>query len=103
MVGGPLEPDKETEALVQSDLRLAYERGRKDERALRRRHPVGMTATFILALVGVATLVLAAVNGSFAGAGQMADNGIAQATGRAAPVVNQAAADTRDKVASLAR
>jgi hypothetical protein len=103
MAGGPIEPDRETEALAKTELRQAYERGRKDERALRRRHPVSMTLTFVLALVGVATLVLAAVNGSFAGAGQMADNGVAQATGRAAPVVSRAAADTRDQVASLAR
>jgi hypothetical protein len=103
MVGGPLESDKETEALVQTDLRHAYERGRKDERALRRRHPIGMTLTFVLAIVGVGTLVLAALNGSFTGAGRVADNGVAQATGRAAPVVSRAASDAKDQVASLGR
>ena len=103
MAGGPLEADRETEALVQTELRQAYERGRRDERALRRRHPIGMTVTFILAIVGIVTLILGAVNGSFAGAGQMADNGIATATGRAAPAVHQAAADAQNQVASLGR
>lgn len=100
MVGGPIETDGEDEALVQTELRQAYERGRRDERARRRRHPIGMTITFALALVGVAALILAAMNGSFTGAGQVADNGIATATGRAAPAVHQAANDARDQLAS---
>ena len=54
---------------VRADVREAYERGRRDERASRRRHPVFMTFTFIAAACGVVFLVLAAVNGSFTRAG----------------------------------
>lgn len=70
---------------VQEDVRAAYERGRRDERASRRRHPVFMTLTFIAALCGVALLVLAAINGSFAGGGSVVDQNLTAAVTRAAP------------------
>ena len=72
---------------VAVDLREAYERGRRDERASRRRHPVGMTLTFAAAAVGVVLLVLAAVNGSFGRGGDMVDHQLAIATNRAPPSV----------------
>ncbi|HEY0435143.1 MAG TPA: hypothetical protein VGC92_00785, partial [Phenylobacterium sp.] len=65
-----------------TDLREAYERGRRDERSSRRRHPIGMTLMFLAALVGVIILVLAAVNGSFSGAGQVVDSALSAATNR---------------------
>src|SRR5438552_837784 len=68
---------------VATDLREAYERGRRDERASRRRHPVGMTLTFLSAAVGVVLLVLAAVNGSFSRAGGVVDENLAVAVNRA--------------------
>jgi hypothetical protein len=61
---------------IQADVREAYERGRKDERASRRRHPIFMTLTFIAAICGVALLALAAVNGSFERGGSVADESI---------------------------
>jgi hypothetical protein len=76
---------------VQADVRAAYERGRKDERASRRRHPVFMALTFIAALCGVALLALAAINGSFAGGGSVADQNLNAAVTRAAPQVRDAA------------
>ena len=76
---------------VQADVREAYERGRKDERASRRRHPVFMTLTFAAAACGVALLALAAINGSFAGGGGVADQSLNAAVNRAEPQVRDAA------------
>jgi predicted anti-sigma-YlaC factor YlaD len=76
---------------VQADVREAYERGRRDERASRRRHPVLMTLTFAAAACGVALLALAAVNGSFSGGGAVADQNLNAAVTRAEPQVRDAA------------
>jgi hypothetical protein len=76
---------------VQADVRDAYERGRRDERASRRRHPVFMTLTFAAAACGVALLALAAINGSFAGGGGVADRSLNTAVNRAEPQVRDAA------------
>jgi len=71
------------EELARTDLREAYERGRRDERASRRRHPVAMTLTVIAALVGVVVMALAAVNGSFTRAGGVVDQNLATAATKA--------------------
>ena len=101
MVGARLDPDDRTAAMsraeqldikeAQADIREAYERGRKDERASRRRHPVFMTFTFIAAICGVALLALAAINGSFAGGGSVADHNLNAAVNKAEPQVRDAA------------
>ena len=75
------------------DLREAYDRGRRDERASRKRHPVIMTLLFLAAAVGVALMVLAALNGSFGAAGRVADQSLATAADQAEPVVRDAAGD----------
>jgi len=80
------------EDLARADLRDAYERGRSDERASRRRHPVAMTLTFAAALVGVVLLALAAVNGSFTRAGGVVDQKLNTAVTTAEPQVRDAAA-----------
>ncbi|MET0275070.1 MAG: hypothetical protein ABW360_18940 [Phenylobacterium sp.] len=82
-----------TEALDRADLREAYERGRSDERATRRRHPIGMTLLFVCAAVGVVLMGLAAINGSFLRAGGAVDQGLTVAADRAEPAVREAAAD----------
>jgi hypothetical protein len=76
---------------VRADIRNAYERGRKDERASRRRHPIAMTLTFVAAIVGVVLLALAAINGSFASGGGVADQNLNAAVNRAEPQVRNAA------------
>ena len=76
---------------VQADVRDAYERGRKDERASRRRHPVFRTLLFVAAICGAALLTLAAVNGSFAGGGSVADQNLNAAVVKAEPKVRDAA------------
>jgi hypothetical protein len=76
-----------------ADLREAYERGRKDARASRKRHPILMTFMFIAAVIGVILLALAAMNGSFGGAGQVVDQNLSVAADKAEPVVRDAAGD----------
>lgn len=79
-------PDEE-----RTDLRAAYQRGREDARAARRRHPFLMTLTVLIAAVGLVVLALAAVNGSFGGAGEMLDRNLATAADKAEPAVRDAA------------
>jgi len=76
---------------VRADLRDAYERGRRDERASRRRHPVFMTFLFVAAFCGVVLVALAAVNGSFTRGGAVADQNLQMAVNRAEPQVRDAA------------
>jgi predicted anti-sigma-YlaC factor YlaD len=97
MVGGRVgdKLDEAPEAVeLKADLREAYERGRRDERAQRRRHPIGMTLTFAFALVGLVVLALAAINGSFTGAGQSIDRGLSFAK----PAASQAAATAGEQI-----
>lgn len=99
MVGGRLHDDTNApDALDKADLREAYERGRRDERAARKRHPVLMTFTVIAAAVGVLLLVLAAVNGSFARGGGVVDQGLNLAANRAEPAVREAAGEARQSL-----
>lgn len=93
MVAARLDTDAAgPEELARADLREAYERGRHDERASRRRHPVAMTLTVVAALVGVVLLALAAVNGSFTRAGGVVDQNLNSAVTKAEPQVRDAAA-----------
>jgi hypothetical protein len=101
MASAHLDPNDRTAALsraeeldlkeVQADVREAYDRGRKDERASRRRHPIFMTLTFVAAICGVALLALAAINGSFSGGGAVADQNLHAAVNKAEPQVRDAA------------
>ena len=110
MVGGRPGDDATTpNALDRTDLRAAYEHGRRDERLRRRRHPLGMTLTFAFALVGVVMLALALVNGSFGRAGDVVDQSLSIATERAQPAaaiagqaLRNAAHGARSKVPNAA-
>jgi len=82
------------DAVADADVRDAYERGRRDERAARKRHPVLMTLTVLAAAAGGALLTVAAVQGSFARGGQLVDQNLSVAADRAAPAVRDAATDT---------
>jgi len=99
MVGGRLGDDpKSPDTMDKADLRDAYERGRRDEQARRKRHPIGMTLTFAAAAFGVVVLVLAMVNGSFGAAGQSVDQGLSIAK----PVASQAASNAGDQIRGAA-
>lgn len=93
MAAYPDETGARREAMDRAELREAYERGRRDARAARKRHPVLMTFTVVAALVGVVLMALAAVNGSFGGAGRVVDQNLSVAADRAEPVVRDAAGD----------
>ena len=80
------------------ELREAYERGRRDARADRKRHPVMMALTVLAAIVGVVVLALAAVNGSFGGAGQVVDQNLSAAADKAEPVVRDVAGEAGEAV-----
>ena len=84
-----------------SDLKEAYRLGRKDERARRKRHPLLMTVLVLLALAGAAFLALAALNGSFRDAGQVADHNLSVAAARAEPAVRSAADEAAESLRSV--
>lgn len=96
MVSAPL--NTEMDAAERADLREAYDRGRRDERDSRKRHPVGMTLLVAAAIVGAAILALAAFNGSFGRAGLTVDRNLDSAAQRAEPAVRAAAADAGQAV-----
>lgn len=101
MIGGRPGDDARTAELgdtsdLRADLREAYEHGRRDERARRKRHPLGMTLTFAFALVGLAILVLAMMNGSFGRAGDVVDHGLSIAADRAPDAAASAGQSMRD-------
>jgi hypothetical protein len=81
---------------ARSDLREAYEMGRQDARRGRRRHPILMTLTVLIAAIGIIILALAAVNGSFGGAGDVVDQNLAVAADTAEPVVRGAASGAEE-------
>jgi hypothetical protein len=86
-----------------ADLRDAYERGRKDERRARKRHPLGMTVMAAAAVVGGIVLVLAAKEGSFARGGDIVDQNLSIAADRAEPAARQAAGDAGDALKDAGR
>lgn len=85
------------------DLQAAYERGRRDERRARKRHPLGMTLTFAAAVVGLVALGFAAVNGSFQRGGAAIDRNLEVAADRAEPVVRDAVSDTGAAISATGR
>lgn len=91
------------DSLAREDVREAYERGRRDERATRKRHPLGMTLMAVAALVGVVVLVLAAVNGSFSRAGGVVDQNLNTAVTNAEPQVRDAAAQAGESLRDAGR
>lgn len=86
-----------------AELQAAYERGRRDERRGRRRHPVLMTLTFAAAAVGTIVLVMAAMQGSFREGGARVDRNLEIAADRATPVVKGAVADAGQAVQDAGR
>ncbi len=82
------------------EVREAYRRGRQDEKARRKRHPIAMSVGFALAAVGAVVLAVAAYNGSFSRGGQVVDQNLAQAADQAEPVVRGAASNAQQAASS---
>lgn len=78
------------------DVKAAYDKGRRDERASRKRHPFVMGGMVILAAAGASLITLAAIKGSFGEAGEVADHSIAAAAESTAPVVQSAVSGMAD-------
>lgn len=73
------------------DLKAAYERGRREERARHHRSPFLTLTVGAAALVGGATLVLSALHGSFAGGGASIDHGLSAAVRNGGPALRDMA------------
>ena len=63
--------------LTEADVNRAYERGRREERARRRGHPVLSLIVFAVAVMGAGMVFLAAREGSFTRGGQVLDHKLA--------------------------
>ena len=86
-----------------AELRAAYERGRREERARHRRSPWLGLALVAAALVGGTSLVLAAVQGSFREGGAMMDAGVSTAAREAVPTLKKGAAAVQETLSSDAQ
>ena len=98
-----LDPDghvivEETTVVGDKELRDAYERGRKDEAGRHRRNWLTTILTWLLALVGVVVLALAALNGSFQRGGAVIDQQLSIAVDRAEPTLREAATDAGEAI-----
>ena len=82
--------------MIAEDLKDAYDKGRRDERAHRTHHPFIAMAVVALALVGGVMLFLAAREGSFSTAGRVADDKLAVAAAEAGPALEATAERTGD-------
>ena len=92
-VEGPVQVVHTHDTVVKVDeaqLRDAYNRGRRDERA-RRRGPPFAALLVVVALAGGALFYLAAREGSFSGGGQVVDKTISSAAHSTTNVVQGAA------------
>jgi len=78
-----------TADLTKADLKKAYERGRRDERARRKNHPVLALTVSIVALAGAGMIFLAAREGSFSRGGEVVDLKLANATDSAVAAAEQ--------------
>ena len=74
-------------------VQVAYERGRREERARHRRSPLLTLLLGVTALVGGATLALSALHGSFAAGGASVDHGLSVAAHKSGPTLRGLADD----------
>jgi len=82
-----------------ADVRAAYDKGRRDERSRRKSHPILALIVLAIAVVGAIMIFLAMREGSFSGAGQVADQQLAVAQAEAPGVI----ANASQKAGEVAR
>lgn len=80
----------------EADVKAAYDRGRREGRAGRRRSPLLTLAIVFVALVGAGVIALAAREGSFTRGGEVVDQKLAVAA-------DQAVVSSRDAAAAAAQ
>lgn len=86
-----LERERLAPHVDKGDLKDAYERGRRDERARRRGSPLAVLLLVLVAVAGAGIMYLAMREGSFTGGGQVVDRNLSVAADKvAAPVRNAA-------------
>jgi hypothetical protein len=76
-----------------SDVRAAYEKGRREgemHERRRHRHPILAVVVGAAALIGAGALALSAHEGSFSGGGQVVDRGLSTAASQAGHAVQNA-------------
>lgn len=83
--------DHEKPGPSETDVKRAYERGRRDEGARHKGHPILALGLFAAAAIGVGAVYLAAQQGSFSRAGQLVDNHLAVAADKASDTSQVAA------------
>lgn len=88
---------------LEGELHQAYQRGRRDERARRRRSPVAFLAISLSALAGAGILAVSAWQGSFERGGAVVDHRIATAAEDAEPKIQAAAQDARTALRDAGR
>jgi|SRR5579883_856670 len=81
---------------LEADVRRAYERGRRDERARRHGSPLVSFLLLVVAAIGAAAIGLAIHEGSFQRGGQVVDQSIAGARQSAAQATQSAASKAGD-------
>ena len=85
-------PARESLAMIRDPVwKEGYDRGRRDERARRRRSPLLVLAMVLVAIIGGVSLVLAVREGSFREGGAMMDAGVSKAARETGPVLRRAA------------
>lgn len=83
-----------------AELKAAYERGRREEKARHRRSPLIAMGLVAAALIGGTSLVLAAYKGSFSEGGALMDRGVSTAAREAVPTLKKGAAAVQEKLAA---
>ncbi|NBB14053.1 hypothetical protein GVN21_01635 [Caulobacter sp. SLTY] len=85
-----------------AELKAAYERGRREERARHKRSPFMALALVAVALIGGTSLALAAYKGSFSEGGALMDRGVSSAAREAVPTLKKGAAAVQDTLSTEA-
>ena len=94
-------PAEPTSTDLKEALRQAYEQGRREERARHRGHPLIAFVVFLVALVGAGMMYLAAREGSFSRGGEVVDQKLASAAGKAGAAGQNASTAVADAGSNL--
>ena len=79
-----------------AEVKAAYDKGRRDERARHKSHPIFGLAVALVAILGAGMLFLAAREGSFSNGGAVVDRQLASAAGEAQASAQHAAGAVSD-------
>ena len=99
----PSRPAVTDPAALEHELREAYHRGRRDERARRRRSPLALLTVSLASLAGAGMLAVSAWQGSFAAGGAVVDDRLATAAQTAEPTIQAAAQDATSALRQAGR